>query len=64
MLSDIVRSICNKAGGYKGCPTCQLYPVCSMPHEEQQGETLAEKTAYWEEQMNKAAEAVGPRSGG
>ena len=58
MLSKKVNEICAAMGGYKGCPTCPLYPICSMPHEEQQGDTLAEKTAYWEKRMNEAAEEV------
>ena len=58
MLSTRVQEICAAKCGYKGCDTCPLYSVCSMPHEAMQGETLAEKTAYWEERMNAAAEEV------
>lgn len=58
MLDVKVDAICVYQGGYKGCSTCPLYAVCSMPHEQMEGETLTEKTAYWEARMNEAAKGV------
>ena len=58
MLDVKVDEICIAQGGYKGCDTCPLYAVCSMPHEAMEGATLTEKTAYWEARMNEAAKEV------
>ena len=58
MMNTKVFDICAANNGYKGCDGCPLYPVCSMPHEAMEGETLTEKTAYWEVRMNEAAMEV------
>ena len=58
MFDVKVDEICIAQGGYKGCDTCPLYAVCSMPHEQMDGETLTEKTAWWEARMNEAAKEV------
>ena len=58
MRSTLDLEICAAKCGYKGCDTCPISSVCAMPHEAMQGDTLAEKTAYWEERMNEAAEGV------
>ena len=58
MLAVKVVEICATQGGYKGCDACPLYAVCSMPHEQMEGATLTEKTAYWEARMNEAAKEV------
>lgn len=59
MLSNAVNLICEKHFDYK-CSGCPLLAVCDIPTQEQPGETLAEKTAWWETQMNKAAVEVTP----
>lgn len=59
MLSDTVKSVCEKHFDYK-CSGCPLLAVCDIPTQEQLGESLKEKTAWCEAQMNKAAEEVTP----
>lgn len=59
MLSDAVKLICDKHFDYK-CSRCPLLTVCDVPIQQQPGETLAEKTAWWESKMNRAAEEVTP----
>lgn len=55
MFSNAVKLICEKHFDYK-CSGCPLLAICDIPTQEQPGETLEEKTAWWETQMNKAAE--------
>ena len=57
MLDAKVFDIC-AAYGYKRCPECPLYGACAVSNDDMPGETLAEKTEYWEKQMNEAAKAV------
>lgn len=57
MLSDKVMAICDANFDYV-CEKCPLQPVCSIPTPEQPGNSLREKTIWWSEQMNKAAEEV------
>ena len=59
MLSNAVKLICEKHFDYK-CSGCPLLAIGEIPTQEQPGETLEEKTAWWETQMNKAAEEVPP----
>ena len=59
MFSNAVKLICEKHFDYK-CSGCPLLAICDIPTQEQPGETLEEKTAWWETQMNKAAEEVPP----
>lgn len=56
MLNPKVNDICLTIGGFKNCPQCPLYDVCGMPNDEIPGDTLAEKTAWWEARMNEAAD--------
>ena len=58
MLDVKVDEICIAQGGYKGCDTCPLLFVCDLPHSAMEGETLTEKTAWWEARMNEAAKEV------
>ena len=57
MLDAKVFNIC-AAYGYKRCPKCPLYSVCAVSNDDMPGDTLAEKTEYWEARMNEAAKAV------
>lgn len=59
MFSNAVKLICEKHFDYK-CSGYPLLAICDIPTQEQPGETLEEKTAWWETQMNKAAEEVPP----
>ena len=59
MFSNAVKLICEKHFDYK-CFGCPLLAICDIPTQEQPGETLEEKPAWWETQMNKAAEEVPP----
>ena len=54
MTSQTAENIC-AAYGYKRCDECPLFAVCSIPTPDLPGETLKEKTAWWEERMNEAA---------
>ena len=56
MLNGKVFDICATHCG--NCHECPLYSVCSMPSDDMQGETVAEKTEYYVAQMNEAAKAV------
>lgn len=57
MLDAKVFDIC-AAYGYKRCPECPLYGACSISNDDMPGDTLAEKTEYWEARMNEAAKAT------
>ena len=56
MLSTKAQEICAAQGGYKGCDTCPLYPICGTPNDEMPGATIEEKSAWWIASMNAAAE--------
>ena len=59
MLSANVELICSRHFNHK-CANCPLLSVCDIPTQEQPGETLEQKTAWWEAQMDKTAEEVTP----
>lgn len=57
MISKKAERICNKYG-YTRCGECPLHIVCAIPVPDLPGETLEEKTAWWEDRMNEEAEAI------
>ena len=54
MLDGKVYDIC-AAHTYLRCHLCPLCRVCGVPVDQLPGDTLEEKTASWETQMNEAA---------
>lgn len=57
MFSKKVNQICGSRK-VSQCPECPLFKVCDMPVHELPGETLQEKTVWWENEMNRAAERM------
>ena len=58
-LSEKVGRICDRYWSHEGlCGDCPLIPVCDIEKNALSGASLEEKTAAWEEAMNKAAERV------
>ena len=57
MLDGKVFDIC-ASYGYIRCNLCPLFNVCGTPNDELPGDTMKEKMASWESQMNEAAKEV------
>ena len=56
MLNAKVYDVC--AHYCEVCHVCPLLKTCKLPHEKMDGETLEEKTAWWETMMNDKAKEV------
>lgn len=57
MLSKKVGRICGSRK-ISQCDRCPLGRICDTPMRERPGETLQEKTVWWENEMNRTAERV------
>ena len=56
MLTKKVVDICTAHFKNCSCNGCPLLRVCEIPNPEMPGATIRDKTEWWENMMNKAAE--------